>query len=75
MERRSYIKWNWPILTKIKKVYKEQGLLKTIIWILAIFLGIKIVILNGLIFVFNLLFGPGMTIDYAPVLRFLIGAQ
>lgn len=67
MERRSNIKWNWPILTKIKKVYKEKGLLKTILWILIIFLGIKLVILNGVIFLINLLFGAGLT--YAPILR------
>ena len=57
MERRSYIKWNWPILTKIKKVYKEKGLFKTILWILIIFLGLKLVILNGIIFFINTTFG------------------
>ncbi|MAL67573.1 MAG: hypothetical protein CMK27_00635 [Porticoccaceae bacterium] len=71
MERRSYIKWNWPILTKIKKVYKEKGLFKTILWILIIFLGLKLVILNGIIFFINTTFGAGLT--YAPILRSIFG--
>ena len=71
MERRNNLKWNWPILTKIKKVYKEKGLAKTVLWILVIFLGIKLVILNGIIFILNNVVGTAF--EYAPILRFIFG--
>ena len=70
MELRNNLKWNWPILTKIKKVYKEKGLFKTILWILIIFLGIKIVFLNLIIFLLNNIFS--IQINYAPVLTYLL---
>ena len=57
-------KWDWPII----KFYKEHGLLKTIPYVILILLGIKIVIINGAIFILNL-FGAG--IAYAPILKTL----
>lgn len=57
-------KWDWPII----KFYKEHGLLKTIPYVIIILLGIKIVIINGAIFILNL-FGAG--IAYAPILKTL----
>lgn len=57
-------KWDWPII----KFYKEHGLLKTIPYVIFILLGIKIVIINGAIFILNL-FGAG--IAYAPILKTL----
>lgn len=57
-------KWDWPII----KFYKKHGLLKTIPYVIFILLGIKIVIINGGIFVLNL-FGAG--IEYAPILKAL----
>ncbi len=57
-------KWDWPII----KFYKEHGLLKTIPYVLIILLGIKIVIINGAIFILNLL---GASIEYAPILKTL----
>ena len=55
-------KWDWPII----KFYKEHGLLKTIPYVIVILLGIKIVIINGAIFILNLL---GAGIEYAPILK------
>tara|TARA_R100000149_G_C5838435_1_gene111451 strand:- start:674 stop:901 length:228 start_codon:yes stop_codon:yes gene_type:complete len=55
-------KWDWPII----KFYKQHGLLKTIPYVIVILLGIKIVIINGAIFILNL-FGAG--IEYAPILK------
>lgn len=55
-------KWDWPII----KFYKKNGLLKTILYVIFILLGIKIVIINGAIFILNL-FGAG--IEYAPILK------
>ena len=57
-------KWDWPII----KFYKEHGLLKTIPYVIFILLGIKLVIINGGIFILNL-FGAG--IEYAPILKSL----
>jgi hypothetical protein len=57
-------KWDWPII----KFYKEHGLLKTIPYVIIILLGIKIVIINGAIFILNLL---GASIEYAPILKTL----
>ena len=55
-------KWDWPII----KFYKQYGLLKTIPYVIIILLGVKIVIINGAIFILNL-FGAG--IEYAPILK------
>jgi hypothetical protein len=55
-------KWDWPII----KFYKQHGLLKTIPYVIIILLGVKIVIINGAIFILNL-FGAG--IEYAPILK------
>lgn len=57
-------KWDWPII----KFYKKHGILKTIPYVLLILLGIKIVIINGAIFILNLL---GASIEYAPILKTL----
>lgn len=57
-------KWDWPII----KFYKKHGILKTIPYMLLILLGIKIVIINGAIFILNLL---GASIEYAPILKTL----
>jgi hypothetical protein len=59
-------KWDWPIAKKIRNVYQEHGLLKCILYIILILLGVKIVIINGAIFILNL-FGAG--IEYAPILK------
>ena len=56
-------KWDWPII----KFYKEHGLLKTIPYVILIILGIKIVIINGIIFLLNLT--PWFDIEFAPILR------
>ena len=56
-------KWDWPII----KFYKQHGLLKTIPYVILIILGIKIVIINGIIFLLNLT--PWFDIEFAPILR------
>ena len=60
-------KWDWPIAKKIADVYKEHGLLKCILYIILIILGVKIVIINGIIFLLNLT--PWFDIQFAPILR------
>jgi len=60
-------KWDWPIAKKIADVYKEHGLIKCILYIILIILGIKLVVINAIIFVLNLL--PWFDIQYAPILR------
>jgi hypothetical protein len=72
MERsRSYIAWKWPILTKIKNYYKAHGLKRTILWLLIIIIGLKIVVLNIFIFIVNALFS--ISINQAPVLNYFLG--
>ncbi len=61
-------KWDWPIAKKIKTFYGANGLIKTILYVLLIVLGLKLVVLNGIIFVLNL-FGAGF--EYAPILKSL----
>jgi|TARA_R110002153_G_scaffold38376_2_gene111511 hypothetical protein len=61
-------KWDWPIAKKIKDYYGANGLLKTIAYIILIILGVKIVVINGAIWLLNL-FGAG--IEYAPILKTL----
>ena len=60
-------KWDWPIAKKIADVYKEHGLIKCILYIILIILGIKLVVINAIIFILNLL--PWFDIQYAPILR------
>ncbi len=60
-------KWDWPIAKKIADVYREHGLIKCILYIILIILGIKLVVINAIIFVLNLL--PWFDIQYAPILR------
>ena len=59
-------KWDWPIAKKIKEYYGTNGLFKTIVYILVILLGLKLVVINGAIFVLNLF---GASIQYAPILK------
>jgi hypothetical protein len=63
------MKWNWPLLRIIINFYKKHGVIKTILWLIFIFLGTKIIIINGFIYVANFLFGFGW--KYAPVLDYL----
>ena len=60
-------KWEWPIAKKIAAVYRKHGLLKCILYIILIILGIKIFVINAIIFLLNLL--PWFEIEYAPILR------
>ena len=60
-------KWEWPIAKKIAGVYKEHGLLKCRLYVILIILGIKIVIINGIILLLNLT--PWFDIEFAPILR------
>lgn len=61
-------KWNWPIARKIKQYYDANGLLKTILYVILILVGLKVVVLNGIIFILNLF---GASIEYAPILTSL----
>ncbi len=63
------MKWNWPLLTRLINFYKKHGLVKTILWVIIIFLGTKIIIVNGFIYICNYVFG--MNWKYAPVLQYL----
>ena len=38
--------WNFPILTKLGNKYKQLGLIKFILWLILIWLGFKIVVIN-----------------------------
>jgi hypothetical protein len=60
-------KWEWPIAKKIKNYYNQHGLLRTIAWIIVILLGIKIFIINGIIFLLRNLFG--LDIPFGPILK------
>lgn len=61
-------KWDFPILKKIASVYREYGFFKGTLYVILVLIGIKVVILNGVIFILNL-FGAG--IEYAPILKSL----
>ena len=67
------ISWNFPILTRIKKYYLSNGLLKTLGWLLFIVIGTKVVIINGGIGLINYLFGT--EIPYGPILYLLGGIE
>ena len=67
------ISWNFPILTKIKKYYLSNGLLKSLSWLLFIVIGTKVVIINGGIGLINYLFGT--EIPYGPILYLLGGIE
>ena len=60
-------KWEWPIAKKIKNYYNEHGLIRTILYVILILLGIKIFIINGIIFLLRNLFG--LDIPFGPILR------
>jgi len=66
-------KWNFPILTKIKNYYLQNGFLKTIVWFFFIVIGIKIFVINGFIFILNNLFN--LDIKYGPILYYFLGVQ
>lgn len=40
------LSWNFPILTKLRNKYRELGLFKFILWLILIWLGFKIVVIN-----------------------------
>tara|TARA_B100002019_G_scaffold164327_1_gene141903 strand:+ start:2829 stop:3038 length:210 start_codon:yes stop_codon:yes gene_type:complete len=63
------MKWNWPLLRIIINFYKKHGLIKTILWLIFIFIGTKIVVINGFIYAANFLFGFNW--KYAPILDYL----
>tara|TARA_B100001769_G_scaffold262241_1_gene244432 strand:- start:974 stop:1204 length:231 start_codon:yes stop_codon:yes gene_type:complete len=65
-------KWEWPIAKKIKNYYNEHGLIRTILYVILILLGIKIFIINGIIFLLRNLFG--LDIPFGPILR-LFGVE
>ena len=61
--------WNFPLLRKLINFYKNYGLTNTILFVIFVFLGTKIIIINGFIYAANFLFGFGW--KYAPVLDYL----
>ena len=63
------MKWNWPLLKKLKSFYSKHGLIKTILFVIFIFLGTKLIIINSLIYIANSLFGFGW--EYAPLLNLI----
>ena len=67
------ISWNFPILTKIKKYYLSNGLIKTLSWLLFIVIGTKVVIINGGIGFINYFFNTN--IPYVPILYYLIEVE
>lgn len=68
------LKWNFPIaqavIKKIKKIYKKHGLLKTIGYVIVIVIGLKVVVINGSIFLINSIFG--LKIPYGPILQIIL---
>tara|TARA_Y100000114_G_scaffold135438_1_gene136268 strand:- start:43 stop:282 length:240 start_codon:yes stop_codon:yes gene_type:complete len=67
------ISWNFPILTKIKKYYLSNGLIKTLGWLLFIVIGTKVFIINGAIVLIN--FFLDANIPYGPILYYLGGIK
>jgi len=63
------MKWNWPLLRKLQSFYSKHGLIKTILFVIFIFLGTKLIIINSLIYIANSLFGFGW--EYAPLLKLI----
>ena len=63
------MKWNFPLIRKLIQFHKNYGLTKTILFVIFIFLGTKIIIFNGTIMVANYFFCFGW--KYAPVLQYL----
>lgn len=63
------MKWNWPLLRKLIDFHRNYGLTRTILFVVFVFLGTKIIIINGFIYVANFLFGFGW--KYAPILDYL----
>ena len=68
------LKWNFPIaqavIKKIKKIYKKHGLLKTIGYVIVIVIGLKVVVINGSIFLINSIFE--LKIPYGPILQIIL---
>tara|TARA_B100001248_G_scaffold257465_1_gene240022 strand:- start:1695 stop:1934 length:240 start_codon:yes stop_codon:yes gene_type:complete len=67
------MKWNFPILTKIKKYYLKNGFLKTLGWIVFIVIGTKVVIINGGIGLVNYFLNT--EIPYGPILYYLFEVE
>ena len=67
------ISWNFPILTKIKKYYLSNGLIKTLGWLLFIVIGTKVFIINGGIGLIN--FFLDANIPYGPILYYLFEVE
>jgi len=63
------MKWNFPLLRKLKQFYSKYGLVKTIFFVIFIFLGTKLIIINAFIYTANSLFGFGW--EYAPILQLI----
>ena len=63
------MKWNFPLLRKLIQFYSKYGLVKTIFFVIFVFLGTKLIIINALIYIANLLFGFGW--EYAPILQLI----
>lgn len=51
------LKWNFPIIQLLIRQYKKLGLIKFVLWLLFVWLAIKIVIINGFIIFSNFAFG------------------
>lgn len=67
------ISWNFPILTKIKNYYLANGLVKTLVWLLFIVIGTKVVIINGGIGLINYFLDT--SIPYGPILYYLFEVE
>ena len=67
------ISWNFPILTKIKNYYLANGLVKTLVWLLFIVIGTKVVIINGGIGLINYFLDTN--IPYGPILYYLFEVE
>ena len=58
-------KWNFPLIRIVKDFYKKHGLILTILWVLLVVVGTKVVFINGTIGIINYTFG--IDIPFGPV--------
>lgn len=58
-------KWNFPLIRIVKDFYKKHGLILTILWVLLVVVGTKVVFINGSIAVINYIFD--IDIPFGPV--------
>ena len=49
-------KWNFPLIRIVKDFYKKHGLILTILWVLLVVVGTKVVFINGSIAIINYVF-------------------